>query len=77
MRCILKKQDDLVGALEYLEYVLKTDLHAPQPNWLNIATHHNNIGLVFQNQEKYTEALRSYDCALEIFRTSISPSIFR
>ncbi|CAF3836107.1 unnamed protein product [Rotaria sp. Silwood1] len=52
---------------------LNIDFHVSEPDQLQIATHYNNIGLVLKQQDKYDEALKHYERALEIKLAHLPP----
>ncbi|CAM4748446.1 unnamed protein product [Rotaria magnacalcarata] len=54
------------SSIEQYQHALAIDTNKPEPDQLQIATRHNNIGAILKDQKKYTEALISYQIALKI-----------
>ncbi|CAF1339646.1 unnamed protein product [Rotaria sp. Silwood1] len=71
---VLRNQNQLNEALEYMERALHIELLAPQPNSLKIASYHNNIGLVLTDLNNFNSALIYYEQAFKIQQKYLPPN---
>jgi tetratricopeptide (TPR) repeat protein len=64
---LLNSQDDYEKAIWYLVKSVEIQENIPSRNEASLATSYNNIGLVYDNMRKYSDAPSYYSKSLERF----------
>jgi tetratricopeptide (TPR) repeat protein len=68
-----KNLGNLDQAFEYIICALRNDVHLPKPNAVIVSNHINNIGLIFKEQRRYTDALNCFERALKVQQKFLPP----